>query len=180
MAKVLDNRASAPEAGVRQFYQRFSEEGMAMGVVHMEVVDSFHYQGTTWVKYAVYVYCDNCGSFNIRKCLSLRQRLLILSGLVLMALVIYLKLAPAIWVVLLCFFPMIGILVSGFWGLPAYKCGKCGQFTTIRYNTRDYPSDKSIVDVPDQLIRKFGLEGWPQAQTIEDYLHPPEKPRHNE
>jgi hypothetical protein len=163
-----------------------------MGVVPMKVVDSFSHHGDVCLTYAVYIYCDNCGSFDIKKNLGHRQWLLIIGGFLLGASIIYLKyvlMIPPVklytfgnvdWLILLFVFLTLGLLVFAFWGFPAYRCRKCGKSTTIRYNTRHYPSDLSIVDVPDQLIQKYGLRGWPEDQAIEAYLSPPEDTRHRE
>ena len=162
-----------------------------MGVVPKQMESSFSYHGDVFRTVAVYIYCDNCGSFDIDKHLSIRQWLLIISSCLLVAVLISLKYAPisfitipytlakAYWFLLLFVIPFIGMLVFNFWGFPAYKCRKCGEFTTIRYNTRDYPSDIEI-NVPEQLIQKFGLKGWPEDQPLEAYLCPPEKQKEKE
>ncbi len=168
-----------------------AEGGVVMGVVPMESMQLFSYHGDAYVSCAVYIYCDNCGSFNLKKCLSLRQWLLIIGSCSFVAAILYLEslkphAATPYWLtvdgvaLLLFVLAGIGVTVYGLWGFHAYRCRKCGKFTTIRYNTRDYPSDASIVDVPEQRIQKYYLRGWPDDQPIEAYLSPPKDTKRNE
>jgi hypothetical protein len=148
-----------------------------MGAVPVKVVGSFIADGDSCLTYAVYVYCDNCGSFNIEKHVSLRQWLLIIIGCSLAIAIIYSKYALSLelcWPFIFMTTLFIGITIFNFWGFPAFRCRECTKFTTMRYNTRNYPSeDTSIIDMPDQLTQKFGLTGWPVDQPIEAYLRPP-------
>jgi hypothetical protein len=148
-----------------------------MGVVPMKVVDSFSHHGDVCLTYAVYIYCDNCGSFNIQKQLGIRQWLLVICSCSVIAITVFwgstsLMLDTKDWLVFLCFV-CIGLVVFALWGSPAYRCRKCRNVTTIRYNTRNYASGLVVVDVPVQLIQKFGLRGWPEDQPIEAYLSQP-------
>src|SRR5512145_290935 len=162
-----------------------------MGAVPVKVVDSFSYHGDFCLTYAVYIYCDNCGSFDIKKALSFRQWLWIVSSCLLGAAMIGLKYLPIMssnklytfrnvdWPIL--FGALLVLVLFVFLGPPAYRCRKCRNFTTIRYNTRDYPSeDLSIIDVPDQQVQEYGLRGWPVDQPIEAYLSPPKNNLHKE
>jgi hypothetical protein len=162
-----------------------------MGVVPKQMVDNFSYHGDVCLTYAVYIYCDNCGSFDIEKVLSIRQWLLMIGGCSLGAIGISIRYAPVsfitipdqlanrYWLIMLFGFLLIGMLVYGFWGFSDYRCRKCGEFTTIRYNTRDYPWDIKM-DVPEQLAQKYGLRGWPGDQSIKGYLRPPENHKEKE
>jgi hypothetical protein len=149
-----------------------------MGVVPMKVVGSFSHRGSVCLTYAVYIYCDNCGSFNIKKELSIRQWLLVISSFLLTATILFWGSTPLMldsedWIILVLCFIGIGLIDFVLWGRPAYRCRKCRNFTTIRYNTRNYSSGLVTVDVSDQLIQTFGLRGWPEDQPIEAYLNPP-------
>jgi len=57
-----------------------------MGVVAMEVADSFRSRGYPHYTQAVYVYCDECGSFRVKKILSAKQWILILGGFIVVSL----------------------------------------------------------------------------------------------
>ena len=154
-----------------------------MGVVPMKEVSSFLSHGDVCCTYAVYIYCDNCGSFAIQKKLSVRQWLLIIMICLFLTAIVFLfgryrfDVVDRIILLLCLLIPV--VLTYVFWGAPAYLCKKCESLTTIRYNTRDYPSeDLSIVDVPDQQIQQYFLRGWPEDQPIEAYLNPRGGVRH--
>ena len=136
----------------------------------MEVTNSFLSRGYPHWTRAVYVYCDKCGSFSIKKIPSTRQGLMVLGGVVIIAMLIYTKTS-----IFIIFFStlMICIVAAGLWGMPGYECKKCGYTTTIKYNTRNYPSNKSVVDVPEEQIEKFYLGYWPDEGDLEEYLKPP-------
>jgi hypothetical protein len=152
-----------------------------MGSVPMKVGNVFYSHGDACVTYALYIYCDHCGSFNIRKYFSLRQWILIISSCSLEIAMIYLFILMNVgWLVILLITLSIVYFAYILWGFPAYRCMKCGKFTTYRYNTRNYISDESIIDVPDHLIQKYNLMGWPDDQTIESYLSPPIDNKHKE
>jgi hypothetical protein len=141
-----------------------------MGIVPMEVVDSVASRGYYYYTRSVYVYCDECGSFNIKKYITWWQWLLIIGS------VLFLFAFRG-------FFPfslLIGFLVYKLWGFPGYQCRKCGTITTIQYNTRDYPSDHSIVDVPEQSTQKYYMEYWPDECDLSDYLKPPPDHEHSD
>ena len=106
-----------------------------MGVVRMDTETSFISRGYPYNKATLYIYCDICGSFNIKK----HQGFMVFFG-----------------------------------GNPIYKCTKCGKTTTTRYNTRNLPSEKSVVDVSEQLIQKHYLEYWPDEGDIDKWLQKPE------
>ncbi|HSJ57413.1 MAG TPA: hypothetical protein VLC95_09550, partial [Anaerolineae bacterium] len=122
-----------------------------MGVVPMEVESSFYSRGYAYVTRAVYVYCDQCGSFNVRKHLSYRQVLLLLGALLAAAVAALLASEPistGTRFSVTCGGPLLvlavaGAIVAGYWGRPGYSCRHCGGQATTRYNTLSYPSDPS-------------------------------------
>jgi hypothetical protein len=135
-----------------------------MGIVPMEVADSVASRGYYYYTRSVYVYCDECGSFNIKKYVTWWQWLLLIGSVLF---VIGFRGFPP-------FSLLIGFLVYKLWGLPGYQCRKCGSVTTAQYNTRNYSSDYSIVDVPVQQIQKYYMEYWPDECDLGDYLTPPQ------
>jgi hypothetical protein len=141
-----------------------------MGVVAMELASSFVAHGESCLTRAAYVYCDKCGTFRIKKIHGVSQVGTIFIGIFIFAILIYIK------VPIFLLFPIvvaICVVIAGLWGLPEYKCLKCGEITTIKYNTRNYPSDKSIVDIPEELIEKLYIEYWSDDGDLEGHLKPP-------
>ena len=147
-----------------------------MGIVAMEVADSFLSRGYSHFTQAVYVYCDACGSFRVKKILSGRQLTMILGSFFILAYFMYRGL-PWLGLVLIALF--LCIPIAGLWGIPGYQCLKCGRTTTIQYNTRNYPLSMSIVDVPAEQIEKFYFNYWPDEGDLAEHLKPPE-PRADE
>jgi hypothetical protein len=142
-----------------------------MGVIPMETVDSFLSRGYPHHTTALYVYCDKCGSFNIKHSLSLRQCLLITGGSALAFFAFHVL--KNSWFLFLCALIFIGMTIINFWGLSYYWCRKCWKFTTIRYNTRPL-NTKFVIDVPDKLIQKIYFDYWPDMCDLNEYLSPPE------
>ena len=143
-----------------------------MGLVPMELESSFLSRGYPHYTTAVYIYCDECGSFSIEKCQSVRQWLLLMGSSLLIVATIATNSSANLFLV---FFIVLTIVMftARVWGSPDYICRKCASATTTRYNTRDYPSDVGIVDVSEQLVQKYYLSYWPDLCDLDDYLKPP-------
>lgn len=100
----------------------------------------------------LYIYCDNCGSFNIKTYIPFIKLLIIA---IIIAIVGFLISRIENW--LPCVFPLIMIAMFIPWRdiFLKYKCRKCGNVHITDYNSLHYQSyDLSVVDVPDNLTQK--------------------------
>ena len=100
----------------------------------------------------LYIYCDNCGSFNIKTYIPFIKLLII--AVVIMA-GILLSLNDKQW--LMCLIPLGWLALYLPWRdiMLRYKCRKCGNVHISDYNALHYQSyDLSMVDVPDNLTQK--------------------------
>jgi hypothetical protein len=140
----------------------------------METKFDFISRGYSHQTSALYVYCDHCGSFNIRSYVSLRKWLFLFGCAWILLAGGYASFRPHgqfYWIILsivVCF-----IVLKFFWGKTDYKCRKCRQNTSSSYNTRDYPSDPGILDVPNQSIEKLYVGYWPDECDPVEMLKPP-------
>lgn len=122
-----------------------------MGKVAMESRRVGYDRGYPIVEATLYVYCDKCGSFNIKKHITLRKWILIALFLA-VGVIAREELPPLIFCwILVVFFALPlwrDILIS-------YKCRKCGNEHITDYNVLHHPPyDKSVVDVPDRYTQK--------------------------
>ncbi len=100
----------------------------------------------------LYIYCDHCGSFNIKTYIPFIKLLII--AVVIMA-GILLSLNDKQW--LMCLIPLGWLALYLPWRdiMLRYKCRKCGNVHISDYNALHYQSyDLSMVDVPDNLTQK--------------------------
>ena len=142
-----------------------------MGVIAMEIADHIMSRGYSHWTRALYVYCDSCGSFHVRKALSARQWWLISISFLIQAVLTFGGVFP--WPALIFVAIFLFMVVTGLWGLPSYVCRKCGKRTTIKYNTLNHPSRMGVVDVPKEQIEKFYLNYWPDDYDLDENLKPP-------
>jgi hypothetical protein len=146
-----------------------------MGVVVMKQETAFLSRGYPYMTAMLYVYCDKCGSFDIKTDRGLWRRLLIFGSCGLAA-VVALKLTRSwldnLWWFLLGLAAII-LFLRLVWGYSYYRCRKCGITPITEYNTLQYPSDMSIVNVPDESAAKFYLGGWPDLCDLGEQLKPP-------
>jgi len=153
-----------------------------MGIVKMRRHHQFIDRGYPYGTDILYVYCDKCGSFSITTYLGLEKWLLIIGCCVLTAAVMSWRWPSAVYpdrvlVGELCLPFAVCLVVCGFaikflWGEENYKCRKCGNVDILinklqdyaseipKYNTRNYPSDMAVVDVPDHLTQKRYQGYW--------------------
>jgi hypothetical protein len=100
----------------------------------------------------LYIYCDNCGSFNIKTYIPFIKLLIIAT---IISAGVFLTLGNKQW--LMCMFPL-GLLALFLpWKdiLLKYRCRKCGNVHITDYNSLHYQSyDLSVIDVPDKLTQK--------------------------
>jgi hypothetical protein len=141
----------------------------------MKNADSFLSRGYPHTTATLYVYCDKCGSFDIKSRLGLRKWLLIASPCGLAAAVAFeLNRSGVVY----CWWVFLGLaaIILAFkllWGDADYRCRKCGTSPTTKYNTLDYPYDPGIVDVPDESVKKRYVSYWPDMYDLDDALKPP-------
>lgn len=155
-----------------------------MGVVHLSTDFGFLHQGSSYSYAILYVYCDHCGSFKVRKYTDERKWLtiLIVCGLVsgsiaLMRSGVLFDLAKT-WVkwfwaaAILGLIPLIEVLIR-LWGGQAFKCRVCGKPANTRYNTRGYPSSRDILDIPDEQAAKLSMGYWTDLLEMDEWIKPP-------
>lgn len=122
----------------------------------------------------LYVYCDKCGSFNIKKYIRIRKWLLITITLGIMV-ISTLTSSQTNRLYCIRFFLSLAICILAFkflWGDTDYKCRKCRNTQIIVnkpkdlasvipiYNTRNYPPDMGLIDVTDNLTQKRYQGYW--------------------
>ena len=104
------------------------------------------------VEATLYIYCDICGSFNIKTYIPF-IKLLIIEVVLIAGIFFVLKDGQN----LLCLPPIILVTMFLPWKdiLLRYKCRKCGNAHITDYNSLNYQSyDMSVVDVSDKLTQK--------------------------
>jgi len=113
-----------------------------------------------------YIYCDACGSFDIRTYISF-------SKVIPLAVV----LAGGTWLIrqniqwIVCILPLALVCLVLFmpWKFPDYQCRKCGNTKISHENSWKYPThDKSILDVPEDRIQKDAID-----TTFDEYDEQP-------
>lgn len=123
-----------------------------MGAVALASTTLGHDRGYPIVEATLYIYCDECGSFNIKTYIRLSKLPLIFSVLTGGVYIIHLN---DQWLV--CLIPLAFFSLFLPWKdyLIKYKCRKCGNTRISEYNALHYQSyDLSVVDVPDKLTQK--------------------------
>jgi hypothetical protein len=133
-------------------------------------------RGYPYYTATLYVYCDECGSFNIKSYIGVGKWLLILAACGLMTVGTLAAPAPGGGVYLYGFFVSLAICMFAFkflWGETDYKCRKCGNVTSIEFNTLNYSPNIGIVDVPDRFIQKRYLGYWPDMYDLD--VAPPQQ-----
>lgn len=146
-----------------------------MAILYMHREFRYMHKGSAYGTDILYVYCDHCGSFSIKRQISLGKWLLFSGGVALTAGVTcaFSIVKSSTWVWLLIFSFGICLLAFKFFGRDIeYKCRKCGNtHITIntpqdspseipKYNLRNYPSTLEVIDVPDQLTQKRYMGYW--------------------
>lgn len=124
-----------------------------MGAVVMEesstgLVD----RGYPVVEATLYIYCDACGSFNIKTYIPFAKLLI---TAVILAAGIFLALADKQW--LMCLIPLIWLSMYLPWKdmMLRYKCRNCRNTHITDYNALHFPAyDLDAIDVPDSQTQK--------------------------
>jgi hypothetical protein len=145
-----------------------------MGVVIAKDESIFLSRGYPYNKATLYVYCDHCGSFDIKTYLDLSKWLLVASPFALAAGVIleFSQSKPvSLW------WPVAALVVivlafKLFWGDKNYRCRRCGRTTSAKYNTLDYSPGTMTLDVPEEAVEKRCLEYWPDVCDLQEWLKP--------
>jgi len=119
----------------------------------------------------LYIYCDQCGSFSIKTCIGRRKAALImLSGILLtVGILAMLHLSGGIYWLGACLTVCI-LALRYLWGGPDYVCRKCGSVPSTRFNTRGYPSDIGLLDIPDRLTQKQYVGYFPDSKDLDNAL----------
>ncbi|HSB67505.1 MAG TPA: hypothetical protein VLD65_13090 [Anaerolineales bacterium] len=153
-----------------------------MGVIDMDMALDFMDRGYPDYIVTLYVYCDQCGSFNVSRYLNFKRWfvigasgvLIILAGVI----AVVRPIVSLLWLILLPIFCI--IILRSLWGSDRdddYKCRKCGRVSRANYNTLNLSRENAKIDVPDRLIQKrhWGF-GGPESYSInfDDVLKPPE------
>jgi hypothetical protein len=155
-----------------------------MGILYMGREFGFRHKGCSYGTDILFVYCDECGSFNVKKRVGLGKWLLIVGTCLLLVLIRILILKPNAardWLLSNeCFTYLIVLVViyvywtacKELWGDTDYRCRDCGNTKIVTndrqdypsmiglYNTWEYPSNKDVVDVPDRLTQKRYMGYW--------------------
>jgi hypothetical protein len=100
----------------------------------------------------LYIYCDVCGSFNIKTYIPF-FKLIIIAVIIMVG--IFLALSARQWLVCLLPLGWLALLLPWRDFLLRYKCRKCGNIKITDYNSLHYQSyDMSVIDVSDRLTQK--------------------------
>lgn len=149
------------------------KRALIVGSVVITEETSFISRGYPYSTATLYVYCDNCGSFNIKKYLNFRKWLSVIASCAMVGSIVFVFSSGPIYNVGYYFLGVIifFVAIKYLWGNASFKCRKCGKATTARYNTLDYSShDMNILDVPERLTQKRYLEYWPDQLDIDNWL----------
>ena len=140
-----------------------------MGAVAMEkdptgvVVNGYPIYGAT-----IYIYCDVCGSFNIRKHIPILN-LLIIGGII--SAIIYFVLQNERPIVCGLFAVLVACMLFSAWGhkLLQYKCRVCHNTDISMHNSLKYPPyDYSVIDVPKHLTNRLHIES--DVDSFENFI----------
>lgn len=100
----------------------------------------------------LYIYCDNCGSFNIKTYIPF-IRLLIIAVIVIAG--VFLTLSNKQWIICVLSIGWLALFLPWRDILLKYKCRKCGNVKISDYNSLHYqPYDMNVIDVSDKLTQK--------------------------
>jgi len=124
-------------------------EPMIMGKVAMEARTVGQDGGYPVEEATLFVYCDKCGSFDIKVKVAARKWIWIVTALLIVA---FLVRVDKSWILLCGVGSLIALAVLPWKDLLfSYKCRKCGNERIADENVLNYqPYDKSIVDVPTE------------------------------
>lgn len=131
-----------------------------MGSVAMGAGGSFVFEGYTVTEVAYCLYCDECGSFNI-KCLLSLPKWMVWVGIPVIMLAVVRKNAPGTIVMagILVVFTM--IFTSDTFRHRSHFCGECGNANITRDNVLKYPEyDRSILDVSYEATIRFYCDDY--------------------
>jgi hypothetical protein len=109
-------------------------------------------RGNPVTEATLYIYCDACGSFNIKTYIPFIKMLAIA---VIFTVVVFFAINDKQY--LMCLIPLGMIALFLPWKdiMLRYKCRKCRNVNITDYNSLHYQSyDLSVVDVPDGLTQK--------------------------
>ncbi len=125
-----------------------------MGAVAMQERQIGWDRGYPIMEATLYIYCDACGSFNIKKFIPF-TKWIITAGILFAGYWLYRQINDSQW--LTCLLPLVLIALYLPWKdiYLRYRCRNCGNRHISPYNSMHYPPyDLSSVDVPDGKTQK--------------------------
>lgn len=150
-----------------------------MAILNMGRTASYRYKAYQHETDTLYVYCDECGSFRLRRRLRARQWLLVV-GHVLVAAAALANYSRAIsenlvlvFVLALVYLPYL----ERMWGDASYRCRGCGNTRVTLNHPLDYPCELqryntlnlscADVDVAERRAKRRSVEYWVDARSEE-------------
>ena len=131
-------------------------KGLMMGAVAMQERQIGRDGGYPIMEATLYIYCDVCGSFQIKTYVPLFR---IIMTLLLISAVVLIYRQVDDWRWYLALLPLLFFAMYSPWTWRDiylhYRCRKCGNNHISPYNTKHYPPyDLSSLDVPDEQTQK--------------------------
>ena len=131
-------------------------KGPMMGAVAMQERQIGRDGGYPIMEATLYIYCDVCGSFQIKTYVPLFR---IIMTLLLISAVVLIYRQVDDWRWYLALLPLLFFAMYSPWTWRdiylRYRCRKCGNNHISTYNTLQYPPyDPSSLDVPDEQTKK--------------------------
>jgi hypothetical protein len=134
-----------------------------MGSVKMGLGGSYRFEGACIQEIAYCLYCDKCGSFNIKSDITFETWELLLAFFVLIV-------SLATWMFnlgppLACIFVALPFFLIHFlsdsFNHRSHICGECGTQHTSNDNTLNYPAnDRSVLDIPYENTVKYYIDDY--------------------
>jgi hypothetical protein len=143
----------------------FNDRLVNMGSVKMGRRGSYWFKGGGGIyigRIVNCVYCDKCGSFQIRQRLDLRTLIWILPATLIAIIFWAIAETNAFLLAISCFIIQLAFLfeLEAFDKIK-YKCGKCGNDFITFDNVKNYPeNDQSVLDIPSEETVTYITEDY--------------------
>lgn len=148
-----------------------------MAIIQLESKTVARSRGYPLVTGTLYVYCDECGSFNVKKYMGF-EKWFVLLVIIGMAFAAYNITAGNPVFMIFVVLPVSIIFLKWGWSEDNYRCQKCGN-TRIALNNEKagplgiselnvlhYPNDSVILDVSDKQAQKRYITYWPDMYDM--------------